>query len=264
MGALVPSQGGYDSRHFDKIAHIENRHFWFTSRNQIIATVVSKLVERLPPGFTVIEFGCGTGNVLQTLSKVCARGRLIGMDLFGEGLTYARRRTCCWLVQADISRSPLKIPADVIGLFDVLEHLRDDRMVLADLYLLLKPGGALVLTVPACTALWSYFDEASHHFRRYEVKELQEKLAEAGFEVEYLTYYMMGIYPLVWALRRLTCRKPRTAQGAHEMSLDELKVVPGLNGILRFLLSWEAPLLAARLRLPLGTSLLAVARKPSE
>jgi SAM-dependent methyltransferase len=193
---------------------------------------------------------------------------VIGMELFAEGLHYARQRTNCALVQGDMYASPFGVQFEVIGLFDVIEHLPNDRAVLDNLYNMLVPGGALLLTVPAFPALWSYFDEAAHHCRRYELAEMERKLSEAGYEVEYLSYFMATIFPLTWLNRRLATLlnklfKGRSAPALNvdELTAKELRIVPLLNEGLGGLLSWEKQVIKRRNRLPFGTSLLAIARK---
>src|SRR5262245_7133302 len=190
------SHQSYDPSFFARLFAIEDRHFWFCARNHVISTIVSQLTTDLTAGYRVLEVGCGTGNVLRFLERACPRGTVIGMDLFGEGLRYASHRTSCALVQGDMHAAPFAAQFELIGLFDVLEHLQDDRRVLNDLTGMLAPGGALLLTVPAHRSLWSYFDEASCHCRRYEPEELESKLRDAGYQVEYLTQYMASVFPL--------------------------------------------------------------------
>jgi SAM-dependent methyltransferase len=260
-----PAHSSYEPAYFSPLFAIEDRHFWFRARNRVISQLVASLTRRLPPGYHVLEVGCGTGNVLRVLEQACPRGTVIGMDLFAQGLSFARRRTACPLVQGDVHAAPFRVPFEVIGLFDVLEHLSDDQRILADLWTLLAPGGTLLLTVPAHAVLWSYFDEAAHHCRRYAPAELHQKLRAAGYEVEYLTQYMAPLFPLVWLGRRLARLVPhrdRAARTADALALSELRITPGLNGLLSWLLAREAPLIARRRQLPIGTSLLAVARKP--
>jgi len=153
----------------------------------------------------------------------------------------------------------------VTGLFDVLEHFADDRRVLRDLHHMLAPGGALLITVPAHAWLWSYFDEASHHRRRYERAELAGKLVECGYRIEYLSEYLASILPLVW-LRRWRASLPRARRTAgadrtYALATDELRIVPGINSLLTYLLSQEVRLIARRRVLPIGTAILALARK---
>ena len=152
-------------------------------------------------------------NVLSTLQKACPLGLVVGMDLYAEGLAFARNRTSCPLVQGDIEQPGFGSQFDLIGAFDVVEHLPDDLRVFRSLHAMLKPRGILLLTVPAHQSLWSYFDEVSHHCRRYEPSDLRRKLNQTGFEIEFLTQFMASIYPLLWFVRRF-----RSLQGKLENS----------------------------------------------
>ena len=256
----------YDPFYFSPLFAIEDKHFWFRSRNNDIVTLVKPVIAKLNADYKILEIGCGTGNVLKELEKVCKPGSLFGMDLFSEGLAFARQRVSCPLVQGALHRPPFAANFDVIGLFDVIEHLPDDIQVLQDLRAMLKPAGALLLTVPAHPSLWSYFDTASRHFRRYTLKELEAKLIESGYEVEYLSQYMAILFPAVWLGRRLSgllsrLRKhPDPAKQTRKLMETELRIIPGLNKLLFLALSWEKFLLKRHLRLPIGTSLIVVAR----
>jgi len=257
-----PPSRSYDPAYFDPLALIEEKHFWFRARARVIATIAHHFAGGFAPGYRVLEIGCGTGNILRALQEACAHGMVMGMDLFGEGLVHARRRSNCPLVQGDVLAPPFGVPFHMIGAFDVLEHLEDDRGVLVQLRKMLAPEGKLLLTVPAHPALWSYFDEHSCQQRRYQTQELAGKLSEAGFEVEYLTEYMMGIMPLMWIGRKLAAlghSGARSSNGAKPADLD-LKVIPVLNGMLGWVLSRELGYISRRKRLPFGASILAVAR----
>ena len=164
------------------------------------------------------------------------------------------------LVQGDVRKSPFGKTFQVIGIFDVLEHIPDDNRILVDLWELLENGGTLLLTVPANPSLWSYFDELAGHCRRYEAGGLRSKLEKAGFAIEYLTPFMASLSPLMWLSRAFRAKKAANAD-AKALLEQELRVVPVLNEILAWALSWETRWLAKRRQLPFGSSLLAVARK---
>ena len=256
---------GFDPLCFGLLYAVEDKHFWFRARNRIISTLVRQIVADWESGYRILELGCGTGNVLRVLKRACPHGMVIGLDLFASGLQYARCRTSCDLVRADVRKLPFCAAFDLIGLFDVLEHLPDDNQVLRELHSVLRPHGVLILTVPAHRSLWSYFDEVSHHCRRYGASELEGKLSRAGYSVEYLTQFMASIFPVVWVKRRLTMRtrrnsRDRNAGRMRNVALGELRTPPFVNDLLTFLLSQEAHLLVRRRRLPIGTSLLAIAR----
>jgi SAM-dependent methyltransferase len=261
----VQARGRYDPGFFPPLFAVEDRHFWFRARCRVVATLAAQVVAGLAPGYRVLEVGCGTGNVLRALVEACGSGRVVGIDLFHEGLRYARGRSTAALVQGDLHRPPFAAPFDLVGMFDVLEHLPDDERVLHQLAELVKPDGALLLTVPAHPSLWSYFDVASRHLRRYTTRGLTATLGAAGYRVEYLTEYMSLLFPAAWLGRRLVGwrhgRPAASAEQSRELAHGELRVIPVVNGLLGSLLAPEAPLIARRWRLPLGTSLLALARR---
>jgi len=252
----------YHPEHFAPLFAAEAEHFWFRSRNRCIGAA-ARLMPDADSIKDVLEHGCGTGFVLAELQRLFPRARVIGADLFAEGLALARRRFAGTLVQADILQCNFHEAFDLIGLFDVLEHLDDDLQVLRALRKQLRPGGHLLLTVPAHMVLWSDYDVASGHRRRYSHHQLVARLSEAGFEVDYCTEFMFAIFPLVWLRRRMFWgRSHRTdivnIPGAME---KELQVQPFLNRLLEYVLRPEVWWIEKRRRLPAGTSLLALARR---
>lgn len=252
----------YNPQFFAAIAAVDESHFWFWARNRVIAAAVNGIAARLPVDYRVLEIGCGTGRVLERLVEVCRGGEVVGLELYPEAAMVARKRAKCRVVVGDISTPPDIGQFDIIAMFDVLEHLHNDGEILRSLSRLFKQGGRLVLTVPCHMGLWSYFDVASCHCRRYAPAQLARLLRESGFDVEYSTEFMTTLLPLLWLFRRrngrhVICQRER----AIETASKEFKVIPLLNGILKFLLSWESLVVKKRGRLPFGTSLLVVARR---
>jgi SAM-dependent methyltransferase len=257
---------GYNPAHFEPLFEIEDRHFWFRARNRALSAVVAGVGSGLGHGSRVLEVGCGDGNTLRMLEETCSGAALVGMDLFAEGLQLARRRTRAPLVRGRMEQPPFSVRFHLVGMFDVLEHLEDDRAALARVRDLVEPGGTLIVTVPAHQKLWSRFDEEAHHCRRYDPADLSARLLDAGFDVEYLTLFMAALYPLVRIGRRasdvLRAAKKRLGRPQGSAVADELRIRPGLNAFLTLMLSPEANLLGRRRRLRCGTSVLAVARVP--
>ncbi len=252
--------GGYDPFFFDRLAQVEDEHFWFRARNHLILGLARGISSSLKRCDLVLEVGCGTGNVLRVLESACPNCRLVGLELWHDGLRHARTRSRALLVQADIGNSPFGEQFDLVGMFDVLEHLTDDQETLRLVHSALRPGGKLLLTVPAHQSLWSYFDEASRHCRRYSAEGIRQKLEDAGFEVEFLTQFMACIFPVVWSYRKLAGLRGNT-NSARQLASEEFRLVPVLNGILAALLHLEAKWICRGHSLPLGTSLVVVARK---
>jgi SAM-dependent methyltransferase len=250
---------GYDPHYFDSLPQVEEEHFWFLARRQLIAQEVRRALpdwDRRP----LFDLGCGSGGLLAYLERA---GFTIaaGCDAHVQALQIARRRTAAPLVLVDEGRLPPLAPGvRLLGMFDVLEHLDDDRDVLGWVHGVLAPGGALVLTVPAHPFLFDEMDRLAHHRRRYRRRELRDKLRGAGFEVRTLTSFMAPLVPPLMALRSAR-RLTRLLRPRETWTLSaELRVVPGLNGLLRAVLAVERGLLRLA-PMPFGTSLLAVAVK---
>jgi SAM-dependent methyltransferase len=265
------SQGGYDPAFFDQLARVEDEHFWFRARNRLVLELARRISSQFDRSNLVVEVGCGTGNVLRVLEKASPNCMVVGMELWLDGLRHARNRSRAALVQADVRNWTFDRKVDLLGMFDVLEHIPEDRETLASLWNCLAPGGRLLLTVPAHQFLWSYFDEAARHCRRYSPDAIRAKLTDAGFEVEFLSQFMASIFPLVWMVRKMRGlkRNQRLAQELknreltnRELTNDEFRIVPVVNQILAGMLNLEARWLSRGHRLPIGTSLVVVARKP--
>ncbi|HYH64111.1 MAG TPA: class I SAM-dependent methyltransferase [Urbifossiella sp.] len=251
---------------FADLLRSEDRHFWFRARNGVLSRVVRGVVRGWEPGYRVLEVGCGNGYVLRMLEAACPGADLTGSELFPEAVANAAQRVRCRVVQADVYHLPPADPYRLIGMFDVLEHLPDDAGALRGLRAATTPGGRLVLTVPAYMTLWSHTDEAAGHYRRYTPTTLRAALVAAGWQVEYVTPFMLPLVPLMWLGRKVAAvvnRLRGRRRTELEMAVGELRPVPVVNGLMRALLAPEAPLIGARWRLPVGTSLLAVASNPT-
>jgi len=250
----------YDPSHFLEFYSIERKHFWFYTRNKIISLITGIETRSMDTGYRVLEAGCGTGNVLEILKGSCINGKVIGLDLFNEGLNHIKQFIKVDLVQGDINTPPFYKCFDLIGLFDVLEHIDDDTELLIELFNLLRPGGKLLITVPAHMSLWSYFDEAYFHRRRYSINDLTNKLLIAGFHLEYITYYMSLTYPFVWFGRRLASIinkiKKNSSNNSYDLAKNELHIVPIINELASWLLSKEGFFIKNKIKLPFGSSLL--------
>ena len=251
----------YNPEHFEPLFAVEDGHFWFRARNRCIAAAAGLIAN---PGSVreIIEHGCGTGFVLRELQRLFPRAQVTGADLFAEGLALARRRFTGRLIQVNLLECDFRAAFDLAGLFDVLEHLDRDVEALLALRRQLRPGGRLLLTVPAHRWLWSGYDVESGHRRRYTRAQLEARLAEAGFSVDYCTEFMCGLVPLMWLRRRASWGRGGTPEtSTPRPAKDELRVHPLANRVLEALLRPEASWIGRGWRLPFGTSLLALATR---
>ncbi|HEY0005136.1 MAG TPA: class I SAM-dependent methyltransferase [Pyrinomonadaceae bacterium] len=250
MTSVLPDNYGFSAERLERLAEIERWHFWFVGRRALIDKLLA--VHLKMPGATVLDLGCGTGLMLESLTL---RGNLaIGLDLRPEGLAATRRDLpAARLLRADATSLPLAdASCDAILLLDILEHL-DDRALLKEVKRTLRPGGLLVLTVPALPWLWSYRDLAAGHLRRYRRGELCALLEESGLRIQEMRYYQCLLFPLV-ALTRLGGRRGPAARDMEE------RPISFLNSLLTWVNRLEVKL-GQLIRWPIGSSLVAVCRK---
>ncbi|WP_428261622.1 class I SAM-dependent methyltransferase [Haliangium sp.] len=237
---------------FDAMDEHSERHWWFRARRRVVTHLLD---HHLGPSADarVLDLGCGVGTNLDALARY---GRVHGADTSAKALALCRRRFDGPLAEIHLpDRVPFP-PAsfDLVVMFDVLEHIEDDRGALAAVYELLAPEGTLCLTVPALRWLWSHHDVAHHHHRRYHRDELGAMLNRAGFEPVLLSYMNSLLLPLMGAARLLI--KPRN-QRLHGLENG----TGALGHLLYATFAFERHLLT-RTRLPAGGSLVALARRP--
>jgi SAM-dependent methyltransferase len=237
---------------YAKMFELEDRYWWFVGRRNLCLGLLRRHAparERLD----VLDLGCGTGVVSRELEGL---GTVTSLDLSELALGFCRRRGLRRLVRGDGTRLPFRegVFDAVIGL-DIFEHIEDDELAFAESFRALRPGGVLVLSVPAFRSLWGPHDLALHHFRRYRRPDLAAKLQGAGFELERLSYSIFFLFPLVVASRLFE----RLRKGPSRALLPR---VPGwLNFVLIRIQAAEARLMGLG-SLPWGSSVVAVARKP--
>jgi 2-polyprenyl-3-methyl-5-hydroxy-6-metoxy-1,4-benzoquinol methylase len=250
---------GYDPHYFKTLERVEGRHFWFVARREIVLDALRRKVPDLARR-RLFDIGCGSGGLLEFLATQGIE--LAGAcDAYSESLEIVRRRLAAPLVLVDEGRLPPLGPGhQLLALFDVLEHVDDDRGMLHLLHSALAPEGVVVLTVPAHPVLFDERDELACHRRRYRRGELRTKLEGAGFEVRLLTHFMAPLVPLLLALRVLNRLLPPTRQRSRERQNLEFRVVPVVNDALRLLVALERRLLRVG-SLPFGSSIIAVAAR---
>lgn len=247
---------GFKRHYFSELAALEEKNFWFRSRNRVILWALKKYTSR-PNSF--LEIGCGTGFVLSGISKLFPSSKLLGGEYFEEGLAYARERVpTAKIEKMDARCIPYKSELDAIGLFDVLEHISEDEIVLQQIFTALKPSGHLFITVPQHQWLWSAVDEDACHVRRYSARELHNKVWNAGFEIVRSTSFVTTLLPAMYLSRLFQRNKCNRDVDA----LAELRINPVLNRIFECLLNLELGLIRCGLSLDVGGSRLLVAQKP--
>ncbi len=251
---LAEQNDGMNGADFEVLQALEPGHFWFRSRNRLLQWAFARF---FPDAESFLEVGCGTGFVLSGFRDRFPNLALTGSEIYTNGLRFAEcRLPGAVLLQMDARKMPFDSEFDVIGAFDVLEHIEEDELVLANLFRAARPGGGLMLTVPQHRSLWSTVDEYSHHKRRYTRKDLTRKVQQAGFQVERVTSFVSVLLPLLFL-----SRWKRNRSGRHFDPLEEYNIGALTNWVLEASLGLERVLIEWGVSFPAGGSLLIVARK---
>jgi SAM-dependent methyltransferase len=251
---LAAEGGGFQPEIFEKLAALEARNFWFQARNRLI---IWTLKRQCPELSHYLEIGCGTGFVLAGVSAAFPGLNVTGSEIFSTGLGFASRRVSgAELLQMDARKIPYENHFDLIGAYDVLEHIAEDHDVLVQMHRALRPRGCVLLTVPQHPWLWSRQDEYACHVRRYRIGELREKVEQAGFKVELETAFVSLLLPAMLASRIASRNSAKDFDPMAELHLPGI-----LNFIFERVMDLERLLIRSGLRFPAGGSLLLLARK---
>ena len=234
---------------YQQMAELDQRHWWYRARREVIAAMIRRLVEP-PSGAKILEIGCGTGHNLAMLREF---GHVDALELDEEARAFAEQR---------LGRSVMSAPLpeiegvanrhyDFIGAFDVIEHIENDCAAVNSIAAKLKARGKFVMTVPAHQWMWSAHDVVNHHKRRYSKRRLKDLIESSPLRLEAIGYFNSLLFPIAVA-ERLSSR-------ARGKDSADLMLPPGpLNCALEITFAAERHLIG-RLPLPPGLSLFAVA-----
>ena len=238
---------------YDRMAEIDGEHWWFVARRRIIAALIEAQGGLRPGGDArILEVGAGTGSNLALLQRY---GRVDAVEPDDGARALATQRSGI-AVMGGLLPDGVALDDDaydLIVLLDVLEHIPDDRGALGGLTTKLRPGGRLLMTVPAAPWLWSAHDVAHHHQRRYTARTLRNVVEGAGFRIGHLTHFNTLLMPLIVAARaagRLTGR-----EGGDD-AMPGAAVNAALEAVFGHERHW-----VARHSLPFGVSLAVVAER---
>ncbi|KAA0992346.1 class I SAM-dependent methyltransferase [Dyadobacter aurulentus] len=237
---------------------MEDMSFWYQHRNECLVQAMK--ANDFPAQF--YDIGGGNGITAQAMQNAGYEVTLL--EPYRAGIDNAIKRgikkTIHSTLEAYLPEAPGTVPA--AGFFDVMEHIEDDHAFLKQINSLLEENGLIMLTVPAFQSLWSDNDEQLGHFRRYDLKQLERKLALAGFKIQYKSYFFSLVWLPMWLMRvlpnRLGKRKVNTPQ---KKKSEHMAGSPSTSRFLRSLLHWEIGAIRNKHIIPFGTSCLVIAKK---
>jgi ubiquinone/menaquinone biosynthesis C-methylase UbiE len=240
-----------DAEEYRKLAAVEDAMWYFRALH---AHVERELAARLPAGpARILDAGCGTGGLIRRLAPLRPEWQWTGLDVSPLACQLARERGAADVREASVTQLPFKDGEfSAVVSADVLYHLDDDEAALREMARVLRPGGVMVINVPAHRWLWSYHDVAVAGRRRYVRKELAAKLGRAGLTVQRLTHWNSALLPLIAARRKLL---PAPKQGS-----DVKLSPPWLESAYSAVMAGESGWLRLGGNFPAGSSILAVAR----
>ena len=227
----------------------DERHWWYRGRRRILRAELDRL--ELPPGARILDAGSGSGR---TLDELATYGSAAGVDLSAAAVAAARARGHEDVRLGALERLPYPAERfDLVTCLDVLEHVPDDVAALREIRRVTRPGGRLLVTVPAYPLLWSAHDERNLHYRRYGWRALRDAAEAAGWEPVRTTHFNTLLLAPAAAVRLAQRAGFAPADGS-----DLERTSPALDRLLELPLRLEAELLRRGGRLPVGLSLLAV------
>jgi SAM-dependent methyltransferase len=238
---------------YDAMHALELRHWWFRGRRRILIELLRRATGSSESTLRILDFGCGTGG---NTSMYASLGSVFGMELDPSAVRLAHARGGAHYCRSNGTQLPFRSGGfDAVVASDVLEHIKDDTTAMLEIARVLRPGGIVVINVPAHQWLFSQHDAALHHVRRYSKNGLHDLLQRGGFRTRRLSYWNAVLFPAI-ALSRVLSRR----RSVHAVRSEERMPPRIINEALALLLAAEAAILR-RTSLPWGVSLAAVAER---
>lgn len=240
-----------DPKHLDELVRLEETYWWHVAKRELVKSLLS--AHFAPPG-TLVEGGVGSGRNLLEFRKLGYD--VVGFDIMPEAVEHAKRHDLSRVQQHDLAQPwPLEEESvSAVVMLDVLEHTEDPVQVLRNAHRVLRPGGGIVLTVPAHPWLFCEWDRKLGHYRRYTGQELQAEAQAAELNVTHQSYWNAFSLPPAIALRTVQRLFPR------ERNAEFPRVSPRMNALLLKLAAWERWFQSV-IGMPTGLSLVGVLRK---
>lgn len=240
---------------FEEMYQLEEKYWWHVAKRRLVQGLLKARLSDYK-NKVYLDVGCGTGKMLEEMSKWRDWKKTIGLDGSDEALRFCKKRQIAETKKADFEK---KLPldensVDVITSLDVVEHINGDEKLLKEFWRVVKPNGYVVVTVPAYEWLWTYWDDILGHKRRYELIQLKKKVEKSGLEVEKISYFYGFLLPIAVFFRMLKSLMNKKSAS------DFITLPDALNNFLLKIIGIENTLIQ-KVNLPFGLSLVCIARK---
>jgi SAM-dependent methyltransferase len=237
--------------------HFERKHWWFRARLTILEKLFPATNIKNPH---ILNAGVATGATTKMLSTF---GKVTSLEYDKDCCQFLKEHLQIEVDNASLTHLPYADSSfNLVCAFDVIEHIEDDERALSEIYRVLKPHQKMFLTVPAIPILWSEHDEINHHFRRYTMKELVTKVKQAGFYIEYKSFFNFWLFPPILLVRLLSKVKILNKKKAKNLQSDFDKYKTGFfDSFLYKIFKSESVILKRGFSFPFGVSIVLIAQK---
>jgi ubiquinone/menaquinone biosynthesis C-methylase UbiE len=245
-----------NSEEYSNLERVEKHHWFYAGKREIVRYWLNQ-VGPLSPEQILLDCGAGTGLFVKEMLAAC---KAIALDDHQESLEIAREKlSAAHVVEGLCTQIPFEENSiDAITALDVLEHVEHDHLAIKEFARVLKPGGILIVTVPALPTLWSDWDVALHHYRRYTSKSMLDLVPNSDFTLIHHNYVNFAVLPIVWLLRKIRGLNKSPSETSTTRAEDSIPIKP-LNALLK----WLFVKLACQksVQFPAGVGLIGIWRK---
>jgi len=239
----------------DEMYNQESYYWWHKAKRNIVQQLIKNKIGTKDIT-DILDIGCGTGKLMEELSRY---GNVYGIDTSGKALNYCKKRGLVNVYKCELGKQKLPFKSDkfsIVTCLDVIEHIEDENDVLLEINRVLKPGGHLVITVPAYQFLFSYWDQLLHHKRRYTTRNLKHQTDKVDLSTIKLSYFNSFLLPPAVVFR--------TVKSATKKKTSDFVNLPVLlNNILYSVSTLEAKLVLLK-SIPFGLSIIGMFQKKSK
>lgn len=241
-----------DKAYYKSYFDYERNHWWFRARSEILGSYISRHIWN-EKKLKILNVGVATGATTTMLQRF---GDVTSIEYEQECIDFVKDKVNFEIIHGSILELPFRDNEfDLVCAFDVIEHVADDRLAIKEMARVCKPGGSVMVTVPALMSLWSGHDDINHHFRRYTKAELLNafEVASNG-SVKFSSYFNTMLFLPIFLTRKISMAFTRKQNKS--LHSDFEKFNPGiLNNILYKLMKSESAIHSAQIKLPIGVSL---------